>query len=170
MSASLQAADSSAGIRFDCWFECTRGCEGRWPLTVVLYRCPKCSGLLTVAHDKEAWRKLGSVEWKTRFQDRAHTTEWPFGSGVLGKRELVCPVVRDDNIVSMFEGHTNLFWARRYGRQIGLDDLWIKLCGNTHTGSFKDLGMTVLVSVVSQMRADGKNIPAIACASTRART
>ena len=46
----------------------------------------------------------------------------------------------------MYEGHTNLFWAERYGRELGLDDLWLKLCGNTHTGSFKDLGMTVLVS------------------------
>ncbi|MBN1398009.1 MAG: threonine synthase, partial [Bacteroidetes bacterium] len=35
-----------------------------------------------------------------------------------------------------------------------------------HTGSFKDLGMTVLVSVVKQMMADGKPIRAVACAST----
>ena len=31
---------------------------------------------------------------------------------------------------------------------------------------FKDLGMTVLVSMVKQMIAEGKNIPAVACAST----
>jgi hypothetical protein len=40
------------------------------------------------------------------------------------------------------------------------------MCGNSHTGSFKDLGMTVLVSAVKQMIADGKKIPAVACAST----
>ena len=45
-------------------------------------------------------------------------------------------------------------------------DLWVKLCGNSHTGSFKDLGMTVLVSTVKQMIADGKPIRAVACAST----
>jgi threonine synthase len=45
-------------------------------------------------------------------------------------------------------------------------DLWVKLCGNSHSGSFKDLGMTVLVSVVRQMIADGKAIRAVACAST----
>ena len=39
-----------------------------------------------------------------------------------------------------YEGGTNLFWAERYGRELGLDDLWVKLCGNSHTGSFKDLG------------------------------
>src|SRR5574339_1092316 len=66
----------------------------------------------------------------------------------------------------MFEGGSNLFWAERFGRELGLSDLWVKLCGNSHTGSFKDLGMTVLVSVVRQMIADGKPIRAIACAST----
>jgi threonine synthase len=40
------------------------------------------------------------------------------------------------------------------------------MCGNSHTGSFKDLGMTVLVSVVKQMIADGQQIGAVACAST----
>ena len=72
----------------------------------------------------------------------------------------------DDNIVSLDEGGTNLFWAERYGKTLGLDDLWVKLCGNSHTGSFKDLGMTVLVSVVKQMIAHGKPIQAVACAST----
>ena len=93
-------------------------------------------------------------------------TNFPYGSGVWGKKELVCPNVDDENVVSMFEGGTNLFWAERFGRQIGLDDLWIKQCGNSHTGSFKDLGMTVLVSMVKQMLFEGKPIKAVICAST----
>src|SRR6185369_1106593 len=52
------------------------------------------------------------------------------------------------------------------GRELGLGDLWVKQCGVSHTGSFKDLGMTVLVSTVKQMIADGKPIRAVACAST----
>jgi threonine synthase len=47
-----------------------------------------------------------------------------------------------------------------------LNELWVKLCGNSHTGSFKDLGMTVLVSVVKQMIARGAPISAVVCAST----
>jgi threonine synthase len=66
----------------------------------------------------------------------------------------------------MDEGGTNLFWAERYGRSIGLDDVWVKLCGNSHTGSFKDLGMTVLTSVVRQAIREGLHVRAIACAST----
>ena len=52
----------------------------------------------------------------------------------------------------MFEGNSNLFWAERFGRQLGMSDLWVKQCGNSHTGSFKDLGMTVLVSQVRRRR------------------
>jgi threonine synthase len=49
----------------------------------------------------------------------------------------------------MFEGNSNLFWAERFGHEaLGMSDLWVKQCGNSHTGSFKDLGMTVLVSQV----------------------
>lgn len=52
----------------------------------------------------------------------------------------------------MFEGATNLFWAERFGREaLGMSDLWVKQCGNSHTGSFKDLGMTVLVSQVGML-------------------
>ena len=76
------------------------------------------------------------------------------------------PHVADENVVSMMEGGTNLLWAERYGKSIGLPELWVKQCGISHTGSFKDLGMTVLVSTVKQMIADGKPIRAVACAST----
>ncbi len=76
------------------------------------------------------------------------------------------PFIDNQNIVSMYEGNSNLLWADRYGKQLRVEDLWIKQCGNSHTGSFKDLGMTVLVSVVKEMMAGGAPIDAVACAST----
>ncbi|HJO32579.1 MAG TPA: threonine synthase [Anaerolineales bacterium] len=97
---------------------------------------------------------------------RVGTTEWPYGSGVWGMREWVVPDLHDDNVVSMYEGNSNLFWAERLGAKLGMLNLWVKLCGNSHTGSFKDLGMTVLVSVVKQMMASGSPVRAVACAST----
>ena len=47
-------------------------------------------------------------------------------------------------------------------RELGVEDLWVKMCGNSHTGSFKDLGMTVLVSAVRQMITDGQHVRASA--------
>jgi threonine synthase len=121
---------------------------------------------LEVQHDLERLRQQTPTYWKELFDRRFLRTEWPHGSSVWGKREMVCPDVEDENVVSTFEGGSNLFWAERLGREIGVPDLWVKQCGNSHTGSFKDLGMTVLVSMVRQMRAEGQTIPAVACAST----
>lgn len=155
----------SSETRYKSWFESISNPNERYQIDEVVYTDTE-GGLLQVAHDLDALRLTSPEEWRRIFEDRAHKNSWPFGSGVWGKKELVLPNVSNENIVSMFEGHTNLFWAERYGRQLGIDDLWIKLCGNTHTGSFKDLGMTVLVSMVREMIARGRNIPAVACAST----
>src|SRR5690606_4680162 len=113
-----------------------------------------------------ALRQRSAADWKALFGERYRSPSHPWSSGVWGKREVVAPHIRDENIVSLGEGASPLVPAPRYGRAIGAEDLWIKQCGTSHSGSFKDLGMTVLVSTVAQMIADGRGIPAIACAST----
>ena len=153
-------------MTYEAWFQCFHGCPGRYSVYDVIYRCPTCGGLLEVAHNVEALKNRSAAAWMRIMEDRAGTTQWPYGSGVWRYKEWVLPNIDDDNIVSMFEGNTNLFQATRLGEQIGVPDLWVKLCGNSHTGSFKDLGMTVLVSAVQQMRAMGKPVRAVAAAST----
>jgi threonine synthase len=153
-------------MSYQSWYECVRGCGRKYSIYEIVYRCEECGGLLEVQHDTEALQDHSPAEWKQLFDRRARTNDWPYGSGVWGLKEWVCPQVDDENIVSMYEGHSNTFWASQLGEQVGLTDLWIKLCGISHTGSFKDLGMTVLVSVVKQMLSDGVPIKAIACAST----
>ncbi len=151
---------------YHSWLECVRGCGRRYSIYDVIYRCEDCGGLLDVTHDVDALRDRTAAEWKVLFEARARIPQLPHGSGVWGKKEWVCPEVAEGNVISMAEGHSHLFPAARLGQDLGIPDLWIKLCGNSHTGSFKDLGMTVLVSVVKQMLADGKPIRAVACAST----
>jgi threonine synthase len=136
---------------YDCWYECIHDRTERYSIFDVVYRCRDCGGLLEVEHDIDTLQDRSAEEWKQLFDQRTHSREFPYGSGVWGKKEWVAPLIRDENIVSMFEGNTNLFNARLLGRQIGLPDLWVKLCGNSHTGSFKDLGSTVLGSAVKQM-------------------
>jgi threonine synthase len=148
------------------WFRCIDGCAGEHPLNQVIYRCPTCGALLEVAHDLERLRERSPAGWMKLFDERYKRTYWPYGSGVWGKKEWVQPHVDAANVVSLDEGGTNLFWAERYGEELGLSDLWVKMCGNSHTGSFKDLGMTVLVSSVKQMISEGIDIQAVACAST----
>lgn len=137
-----------------------------YSLDEVIYRAGD-GGLLDVKHDMEALGRYDAKYWKDLFDSRIGTTRWPFGSGVWSKKEWVLPELGDDDIVSMFEGNSNLFWAERFGHEIGMTDLWVKQCGNSHTGSFKDLGMTVLVSQVNRLRKlKPEAVQAVGCAST----
>ncbi|MBE3591137.1 MAG: threonine synthase [Firmicutes bacterium] len=70
------------------------------------------------------------------------------------------PVPPDVAPVSLGEGGTPLLPSRRLGPALGLD-LWFKLEGQNPTGSFKDRGMTVAVTLA---RARGAR--AVICAST----
>ena len=152
---------------YNAWFECIETtCNERFPLTEVIYRCPRCDKLLKVEHEIEALKHRSGAAWMRVFDDRYMRTNFPYGSGVWGKKEWVYPHIDNESIVSTYEGGSNLFMADRFGELIGLDDLWIKQCGNSHTGSFKDLGMTVLVSAVKEMIRQGAAIQAVICAST----
>jgi threonine synthase len=154
------------------FFRCFAGCPGEHELTEPLYRCPRCKGLLMVEHDVDALRDRSPEAWRKLFDERFRSPTAPLGSGVWGKREWVAPAVEDAHVVSTGEGGTPLFRAARLGRLIGLPRLWVKQCGQAHTGSFKDLGMTVLVSVVAkalaERAADPRRAfpPVLACAST----
>jgi threonine synthase len=152
---------------YDAWFRDADTRSGRWELDEIIYRSPS-GALLEVAHDLTALKQRPPSAWKQLWDARYKRTQWPFGSGVWGKKELVLPNLPDQHVVSLDEGGTNLFWAERFGRELGLSDLWVKQCGVSHTGSFKDLGMTVLVSQVNHLMKSGKQpgILGVACAST----
>jgi threonine synthase len=152
-------------MKYNAWYECIN-CGEQYNVYDIKYRCDKCGGLLNVEHDLEALKKVSAEDWKKIFDERTMSRDFPYGSGVWGKKEWVLPQIKDENIISMYEGNTNVYMAQRLGKELGMKDLWVKLCGNSHTGSFKDLGMTVLVSAVNQMLADGKKLKAVACAST----
>src|SRR4249919_2387730 len=153
-------------MNYNAWFQCIMGCPGQFSLLEIIYRCPSCGDLLEAHHDPEALKPRAASAWIKLFDERLRQNAYPYGSGVWAKKEWVVPFIDNENIVSTFEGNTNLFWANRYGKQLHIEDLWVKQCGNSHTGSFKDLGMTVLVSVVNQMFTKSEPIDAVACAST----
>src|SRR5437016_1205481 len=145
-------------MTFHAWFECLRGCNVRHRLDQIVYRCELCGGLLEVRHDVKALRQISPAEWKRLFDSRLGRA-----SGVWSKKEVVLPELEEKNIVSLGEGNSPLIKSERLARHLGIDQIHIKQCGTSHTGSFKDLGMTVLVSAVNQIRS---RIRAVACAST----
>ncbi|KAK7347844.1 hypothetical protein VNO80_22383 [Phaseolus coccineus] len=149
-------------VPFNAGFDSTES----YSLDEIVYRS-RSGGLLDVQHDMEALKRFDGAYWRTLFDSRVGKTTWPYGSGVWSKKEWVLPEIDPDDIVSAFEGNSNLFWAERFGKQfVGMNDLWVKHCGISHTGSFKDLGMTVLVSQVNRLRKMNRPVIGVGCAST----
>jgi threonine synthase len=70
------------------------------------------------------------------------------------------PQLAGVSVVSLGEGFTPLLPAPRLSERLGVE-LWLKWEGANPTGSFKDRGMTVAVSMA---RAEGA--PGVVCAST----
>src|SRR5215470_18307414 len=122
-------------MSYRAWFQCINpDCGAAYPLNAIVYHCERCQSLLEVQHDLAALAQRDAGAWKQLFEERYKSNQWPYGSGVWGKKEWILPEINHENIVSLYEGGTNLFWAERFGKMIGVDELWIKLCGNTHSG------------------------------------
>jgi threonine synthase len=136
-----------------------------YPLSQIVYKGNDGS-LLEVSHNRSAWKTCSPDEWKNLFGSRRASFAPADLSGVWSKRELVLPELPVEDIVTLQEGWTPLFNAQKLAKEIGIKNLHVKLCGNSHTGSFKDLGMTVLVSQVNHLIKNKANIKAVACAST----
>lgn len=73
-------------------------------------------------------------------------------------RELL-PVRSPENVVSLGEGWTPLFAARRLGRALGCRRLLLKDEGLNPTGSFKARGMAVAVSRARELGAQSLGTP-----------
>lgn len=147
-------------------YVCSEACGFEAALTDIVYRCPRCDALLDVAHDLEALRAVAPAEWKRRFEARSGLARGPAASGVWSKQEWVYPQLPVEHIVTLGEGHAPLKALPRMASALGLASLELKECGVSPTGSFKDWGMTVLVSAVRFLRARGAPVRAVACAST----
>ncbi len=124
---------------------------------------------------------LPGAHWRQLFDERvALPPTWPLhpgkrlldASGVWRYRELILPVP-EPYIVSRPEGNTGLYPVgiencgdshaghRQIGHYAGLDHFFLKHEGENPTGSFKDRGMTVGVTMAHLIGAR-----AVACAST----
>ena len=148
------------------YFYCLAGCPGQHPIFKPIFSCPQCHGLIDVGHDVDALRATTADEWKTRLQSRQVGPSVREQSGVWAHHEWVMPGIKEEEIVSMGEGRTPLTASARLADQYGIGGVYVKQCGQSLTGSFKDLGMTVLVSMANAMRERGEDIRALVCAST----
>lgn len=142
-------------------FKCI-SCHSQFPTeSEPIYNCrvSNCGDLLDVVYDFP--RKLDPEELKALWVLRKTSTK-PFDrSGVWRFREIFPFCDDPKNVVTMEEGNTPLLEAPLCADYVGLPRLKIKHQGWNPTGSFKDPGMS---AVMTQARILGMR--AVACSST----
>src|SRR5512136_1759802 len=111
----------------------------------ILYSCRACG------HPLEVRYRLGELGIDRKAWNRRPLSVWRY-------REIL-PVQREP--VTLREGGTPLYHLEALGKELGLPRLYAKHEGMNPSGSFKDRGMTVGVSMALQL---GKR--SVACAST----
>ena len=153
-------------VSYRAWFRSFQDPSLTYNLDDVIYRCPQTDSLLEVAHDLDSLKEKSGQQWKDLFDARSSTRRGLSASGIWSKKEWVLPEIPEEHIVTQGEGYTPLWENQHYAKALGIKEIFVKQCGTSHSGSFKDLGMTVLVSQLNHMIQSGKNIKAVACASS----
>jgi len=124
-----------------------RECGREYPLKPI-YVCEFCFGPLEVAYDYQAMDGVVTRESITR----GPLTMWRY-------RDLL--PVESDHVVDINTGYTPLIHAKNLGRQLGLDDLYLKNDCVNPTYSFKDRVVSVAATKAVEFKFD-----VLACAST----
>jgi threonine synthase len=132
---------------------CVR-CGTSFPGLEVRYRCT-CGDVLDVVHDAATDASI-----LAKFDARRGSSDPVDRSGVWRFRELVLPL-DPEHIVARPEGNTNLYASPAVAAWCGIGDLLLKHEGENPTGSFKDRGMTVAISLAKRL-----GLGSVACAST----
>ena len=114
-------------------------CRAWFPITEVIYNCPKCGGLLETAYEppEQSGPMLRRL-WRERRTSNAPLDQ----SGVWRYRELLPFLSSYSCVVTLGEGNTPLLESRQAAQYGRLDRLVFKHQGFNPTGSFKDNGMT----------------------------
>jgi threonine synthase len=133
-------------------------CRTRFPITEVIYNCPRCGGLLEAIYPDppQPAADLRAL-WRGRRASNAPLDQ----SGVWRYREFLPFLESYDGVVTLREGNTPVLDAPGAAQYGGLDRLTFKHQGFNPTGSFKDNGMTCGVAQALRL-----GMRRVACVST----
>ncbi|ULL14603.1 threonine synthase [Paenibacillus sp. H1-7] len=102
-----------------------------------------CGGLLDIVHD---FRALDGERLRRLFDSRLSERMTPYASGVWRYKELIHPLLPEEDMTTKFEGNTGLYDSAPAARYTGIRRLLLKAQSENPSGSFKDNGMAVAVS------------------------
>ncbi|HKM74900.1 MAG TPA: threonine synthase [Candidatus Bathyarchaeia archaeon] len=112
------------------------------------FSCPRCGELVEITYDLHSRRRVFITSLKK-----------PPPYSVWRYRELL--PIADTHPISIGEGGTSLTKSNRLARKLGLSKLYFKNEGQNPTASFKDRGMTVVITRAIELGAR-----TVLCAST----
>jgi threonine synthase len=132
-------------MTFATKIRCPR-CASEYPTGKIVNTC-RCGSPLTVEYDAA---KIQNAVGKSALKQR-EATLWRY-------REFL-PLNDERNRVSLGEGFTPLVDAPRLAKEFGLKRLWIKDEAQNPTGSFKDRGIALAVSLAKELGVGKVAIP-----------
>jgi threonine synthase len=127
--------------------ECSVPCSAaRYDARVEQHLCPKCGMPLLARYDLKAARA-----WKKESLASREATMWRY-------RELM-PLFDGEQPITLGEGWTPLVHAKRLGRELGLERLFVKDESLNPTNSFKARGLAAAVTKASILGATTLSVP-----------
>ncbi len=121
-------------------------CQSRFPLGKMINLCP-CGSPLLVRYD---FKKIKGAVKKSDLKGRPAT---------LWRYQEFLPLREEKNRVSLGEGFTPLIEARQLASELKIKKLWIKDEAQNPTGSFKDRGLSVAISLAKELGIKKVAIP-----------
>ncbi|MGE5818605.1 MAG: threonine synthase, partial [Deltaproteobacteria bacterium] len=121
-------------------------CQKRFALSQLLNLCP-CGSPLLVRYDLANAR----AQFRPSLLSGRIASLWRY-------RETL-PLQHDDNLVSLGEGFTPLLAAKSLAREVGLKRVWIKDEAQNPTGSFKDRGLCLAITMAKELGVKKVAIP-----------
>ena len=121
-------------------------CESSFPLGKIINLCP-CGSPLLVRYDLKRVRRAVK---KSALKSRPAT---------LWRYQEFLPLRAAKNRVSLGEGFTPLIEARQLALKLNVKKVWIKDEAQNPTGSFKDRGLSVAVSLAKELGIKKVAIP-----------
>ena len=124
-------------------------CAANYRADMSTLHCEECEGVLDVAYEQGALRQAPSASSGQALRQAQDTARDERGG--QGAPEMPIPLHYPDDAITLGEGDTPSVALRSAGKCLGVDDIFAKLEMMNPTGSFKDRGTAVMMSVAKEL-------------------
>ncbi len=155
-----------SNYRADMQYHCL-GCDSYFSIDELLYTCPKCNSVFLLENmNFDKLKEKSGAEWRKIFDERRLSNIKAY-RGIFRFYELMAPVLEEEDIVYLGEGHTPIVEAASHVCKELNVNFAIKNDGQNPSASFKDRGMAGAYSYLKSLvrKHNWKEVLTI-CAST----